>query len=180
MTEEHEEITPEEIAPRISTRQLIAYVAVLCEISPSDVTGKARFRHLVSARAIISKILRDQGNLSYPQIGRRIGGRDHSTIINAVRLFDIMIDRDPDMAEQYRMASEYYASGFRPAQIMIPVTIRAKQTPVIEVASQRPRQRARNDFRCRDGEPDQAHRFHAEIAAANIAFVDALHRAQAI
>jgi hypothetical protein len=180
MTEEPEEIAPEEIAPKISTRQLIAYVAVLCDISPIDVTGKARFRHLVSARAILSKILREQGNLSYPQIGRRLGGRDHSTIINAVRLFDIMVIRDPDMAEQYRMASEYYASGFRPAQIMIPISIRQNQTPVIPIASHKSIKRPRNDFRCHEGEPDNGHIFHAQIAAANIAFVDALHRAQSI
>lgn len=168
-----------EIIDRITAAQLIAYVAALSGLSAADITGKARFRHIIRARAIVAKVLRDNG-LSYPQIGRRLGNRDHSTVINAIQLFDDYVKEEPAMAERLRLASEYYATGFRPAQIIVPASIMARQTPVIELASHKSRQRPRNDFRCRDGEPDQAHRFHAEIAAANLRFVTALHRAQAI
>ena len=34
---------------------------------------------------------------SYPEIGRKFGGRDHSTVIHAVRLIEDLRTRDADM-----------------------------------------------------------------------------------
>ena len=34
---------------------------------------------------------------SYPEIGRKFGGRDHSTVIHAVRLIEDLRSRDADM-----------------------------------------------------------------------------------
>jgi chromosomal replication initiator protein len=34
---------------------------------------------------------------SYPAIGRKFGGRDHSTVIHAVRLIEDLRKRDADM-----------------------------------------------------------------------------------
>lgn len=34
---------------------------------------------------------------SYPEIGRKFGGRDHSTVIHAVRLIEELRARDADM-----------------------------------------------------------------------------------
>ena len=42
----------------------------------------------------LSKVLTPR---SYPEIGRKFGGRDHSTVIHAVRLIEDLRQRDADM-----------------------------------------------------------------------------------
>jgi chromosomal replication initiator protein len=42
----------------------------------------------------LSKVLTPR---SYPEIGRKFGGRDHSTVIHAVRLIEDLRKRDADM-----------------------------------------------------------------------------------
>ena len=77
-------------------------IASIFEISVSDLVGKARRRPLVWARAVLGRILHDR-NLSYPTIGRVLGGRDHSTVINWIRNFDIYERLDPRVTEAYLM-----------------------------------------------------------------------------
>ena len=47
--------------------------------------GKSRQRPLVTARQIGMYVMREQTDLSYPAIAREFGGRDHTTVIHAVR-----------------------------------------------------------------------------------------------
>lgn len=49
------------------------------------ITGPARARDIVYPRSIICRLLRDWG-MTYPVIGRRLGNRDHSTIIHSVEV----------------------------------------------------------------------------------------------
>ena len=61
-------------------------------INYSELIGRGRAGHLIEARSVAARLLRDRG-MSYPHIGRHIGGRDHSTVINAVDKFDIYCRR---------------------------------------------------------------------------------------
>lgn len=52
-------------------------------VDRQDLLSHRRFERLVVARAFAVWMLRSLGRpMSYPQIGRIIGGRDHATIIN--------------------------------------------------------------------------------------------------
>lgn len=60
-------------------------------VSADDLCGSCRKAELVEARALFVWIVRhSRPRVSYPVIGRWLGGRDHSTIINlhmkAIRL----------------------------------------------------------------------------------------------
>lgn len=64
-------------------------------VSRAELLSPRRFSDLVVARAFAVWMLRSLGGpMSYPRIGRAIGGRDHATIINlhqkaiALRLTD--------------------------------------------------------------------------------------------
>jgi chromosomal replication initiation ATPase DnaA len=62
----------------------IAYdVAIAHGLPVGDVMSRSRMPHLCRARADIYRRLREQG-WSYPAIGRW-AGRDHATIMNALR-----------------------------------------------------------------------------------------------
>lgn len=86
---------------RYSTaRRLIATVAADHDRAPAEITGHGRSAYLIDPRALVAHFLRKRG-YSYPEIGRAIGGRDHSTAINLVRKFDICCRRNPETAQSY-------------------------------------------------------------------------------
>ena len=53
-----------------------------CGVRSDDVRGECRRREVVLARAWIAAELRADYGLSYPAIGRVLGGRHHTTIMN--------------------------------------------------------------------------------------------------
>ena len=77
---------------------LIAIAARLSNISPADIVGPYRFGHIVRVRQAVAHVAVGQGVHSTPQIGRAIGGRDHTTIIHANRKAKINAARDPEYA----------------------------------------------------------------------------------
>ncbi|MFA5926709.1 MAG: chromosomal replication initiator protein DnaA [Patescibacteria group bacterium] len=51
-------------------------------LSIEDLLGKKRNKEIVVPRQITMYLLRHEAGLSYPEIGREMGGKDHSTIIH--------------------------------------------------------------------------------------------------
>jgi chromosomal replication initiator protein len=79
--------------PRPVTPQVVLDAsAKLFALSVDDVIGKARTRDLVDARHIAMYVCRQLTNppLSFPQIAKAFGNRDHTTVMNAVQ----RIERD--------------------------------------------------------------------------------------
>jgi chromosomal replication initiator protein len=79
--------------PRPITPQVVLEAAAdMFGLTVEDVTGKARTRDLVDARHIAMYVCRQLTNppLSFPQIAKAFGGRDHTTVMNAVQ----RIERD--------------------------------------------------------------------------------------
>lgn len=71
---------------RVPTIDLLKSVAEKTGVSIDDMKGARRDRKVVAARhAAIAAIYESRPDLSLPQIGRIFGGRDHTTIIHAVR-----------------------------------------------------------------------------------------------
>jgi chromosomal replication initiation ATPase DnaA len=66
-----------------SARDLIRYAAKVTRCTPDEITGAGRHRPVVHVRWAIIHALRKQGK-SLPEIGRAMGGRDHSTICHAL------------------------------------------------------------------------------------------------
>ena len=72
-------------ARAITPAEIIDAVVQRYSISHSDIIGKRRYRDLVQARQIAMYLCRELTNLSYPNIANLFGGRDHTTVIHAVR-----------------------------------------------------------------------------------------------
>jgi chromosomal replication initiator protein len=71
--------------PRVITPQLI--LDSTCSrygFSIEDLCGKSRRRPLVGARQVAMYVMREMTDLSYPNIAKEFGGRDHTTVIHAV------------------------------------------------------------------------------------------------
>lgn len=65
------------ITPELVIREVHKYYKTPIE----DLLGKKRTKDLVMPRQIAMYLLRHECNLSYPEIGRKMGGKDHSTIM---------------------------------------------------------------------------------------------------
>lgn len=83
-------------------REVIETVARAFGLSYAELLGRGRRTALVCARTVAARILRDRGN-SYPQIGRYLGNRDHSTIINLVVKYEKRLARHPEMGVVYEL-----------------------------------------------------------------------------
>lgn len=66
------------------------------DVSYGEIIGTLRERKIVQARNLCAAILRARGN-SFANVGRLLGGRDHSTTIHNVRTFFIRDIRLPKM-----------------------------------------------------------------------------------
>ncbi|MCY3618856.1 MAG: DnaA/Hda family protein, partial [Acidimicrobiaceae bacterium] len=69
----------------VTVRSILAATAELFNFSVEQITGGSRRRPLVDARQIAMYVTRNMTDLSYPEIGRAFGNRDHTTVIHAVR-----------------------------------------------------------------------------------------------
>jgi chromosomal replication initiator protein len=69
-------------------------------MSPDLLIGKSRKRPIVDARHIAMHFCKLHTPLSLEAIGRRFGGRDHSTVIHACRAVQARIDTDPSFVDE--------------------------------------------------------------------------------
>jgi chromosomal replication initiator protein len=75
-------------------------VAVACGISRAELLSPSRAALPLRARQIAILLTRELTDLSLPQIGRLYGGRDHSTVLNALRRAEAGLAGDAELAAQ--------------------------------------------------------------------------------
>lgn len=82
-------------AGRIVTAEaIIKTVCAAYDVKIADVKGPRRHRTVTLPRMVAMYLCRKMTNESYPELGRRFGNRDHSTVINAVNKIDGELQRD--------------------------------------------------------------------------------------
>jgi chromosomal replication initiator protein len=69
-------------------------------ISRAELVGSSRAATPLRARQVAILLTREATDLSLPQIGRLYGGRDHSTILNALRRVEATLSTDGELARQ--------------------------------------------------------------------------------
>ncbi len=90
-----------ESQPRPITPQLILDEAsAQFGFSVEDLQSKHRQRPLVTARQIAMYVMRELTELSYPNIAREFGGRDHTTVIHAVEKIGALMSKDRQIYDQ--------------------------------------------------------------------------------
>ena len=85
LIERNRELTVEEIVKKVSLH---------FNIKISDIKSAKRLKAVVLPRQIAMYISRQLTSSSYPEIGDRFGGKDHSTIIHAIRKIEKLIEED--------------------------------------------------------------------------------------
>ncbi len=70
-------------------------VAAYFDVKLHDLKGPKRHRAVAHPRMIAMYLARKLTSMSYPEIGSRFGGKDHSTVISAVRKIERLCAEDP-------------------------------------------------------------------------------------
>ena len=78
----------------LHTDAILNEVAAFYKVSPKEIRSKKRNRSIAIARQVAIYLLRDLTQMSFPEIGREMGGRDHSTAIYAFKTVDENRDSD--------------------------------------------------------------------------------------
>ncbi len=79
----------------ISIKELVERVSRYYDISDTIVYEKTRKKEVVKPRQIIMYIMRQDFNISYPSIGQKLGGRDHTTVIHSCEKIKRELVDDP-------------------------------------------------------------------------------------
>jgi len=78
-------LLPESQSSEIDSATIMAVTAEYFAISLEDLTSHSRSRNLVNARQIAMYLCRELTELSLPSIGKQFGGKDHTTVMHAVK-----------------------------------------------------------------------------------------------
>lgn len=78
-------IPNEDSGRRVTCKQILAVLSRVGHITKDDILSSRRQKNIVHWRHIAMETVRRHTRLSYPEIGRRLGNRHHSTVIHGVR-----------------------------------------------------------------------------------------------
>lgn len=84
----------------ISVKDLVERVARYYDIEDTVIYEKTRKKEVVKPRQIIMYILRQDFSISYPAIGTKLGGRDHTTVIHSCEKIKTDLVNNPTLRRE--------------------------------------------------------------------------------
>ncbi|AQP50735.1 chromosomal replication initiator protein DnaA [Tessaracoccus flavescens] len=93
------DLMPDDAAP-VDAQTIMDASARYFGITMDDLTGSSRVQTIAQARQVAMYLCRELTDLSLPKIGGKFGGRDHSTVLHAVRKISEKIGEDRALYNQ--------------------------------------------------------------------------------
>jgi chromosomal replication initiator protein len=88
---------------RVRIEDIQKAVARHYNVSKNELLSSRRTRAIVRPRQIAMYLAKIMTPRSYPEIGRRFGGRDHTTVLHAVRKIEEMTGKDQKLAHEVEL-----------------------------------------------------------------------------
>jgi chromosomal replication initiator protein len=88
---------------RVRIEDIQKIVARQFNVGRNDLLSNRRTRQIVRPRQIAMYLAKTMTPRSLPEIGRRFGGRDHTTVLHAVRKIEGMISADNKLAQEIEL-----------------------------------------------------------------------------
>jgi chromosomal replication initiator protein len=85
---------------RVTVEEIQRRVAEQYNVRLSDLIGPKRLRTVARPRQVAMYLSKTLTSRSLPDIGRRFGGRDHTTILHGIRKIEELRDADPQLNEE--------------------------------------------------------------------------------
>lgn len=105
--EEVKSLIKNNIKPKkhLALDEIIKIIAGFYNINPEQIYDKTRKKEIVHVRQVTMYILRELFNISYPAIGKEIGGRDHTTVIHSYEKITEKIKTDSHLIQEIEQLS---------------------------------------------------------------------------
>lgn len=89
-------ISPGEIKT-ITPEYIVSMVAEQYEVSPEEIISQKRSRNIARPRQVVMYLCRNMLNIPLQEVGRALGGRDHTTIMHGVDKITEELKTDPSL-----------------------------------------------------------------------------------
>lgn len=84
----------------MAIKDVVKIVSEYYKLEEASVYEKTRKKEIVKARQIVMYLLREDFNVSYPLIGQKLGGKDHTTVIHSCLKIKTDIKNDPQLLQE--------------------------------------------------------------------------------
>ncbi len=84
----------------LSPKEVIKIIAEFYSIDEGSIYEKTRRKEIVKPRQLTMYILREDFNISYPSIGEKLGGRDHTTVIHSCEKIKNDLKSDSSLTQE--------------------------------------------------------------------------------
>jgi chromosomal replication initiator protein len=84
----------------LSVKDVVKTVSEFYNLSEDIIYNKTRRKEVVKPRQVVMYILREDFNVSFPSIGEKLGGRDHTTVIHSYNKMRAEIKIDPVLSQE--------------------------------------------------------------------------------
>ena len=88
---------------RVSVDEIQKKVAHHFNIKIADMFSARRSRQIARPRQIAMYLAKNLTSMSYPEIGKRFGNRDHTTIMHAVRKVEELMEQDAGLCDDVNL-----------------------------------------------------------------------------
>ncbi len=84
----------------VSIKDIVKTVTTFYNIDERFIYEKTRRKEVVKPRQVLMYLLREDFNISYPLIGQKLGGRDHTTVIHSCEKIKVDIKSDTLLVQE--------------------------------------------------------------------------------
>ncbi|MBP9714991.1 MAG: chromosomal replication initiator protein [Patescibacteria group bacterium] len=84
----------------VAIKDVVKLVSDYYNLEESSIYEKTRRKEIVKARQMVMYILREDFNVSYPLIGQKLGGKDHTTVIHSYLKIKTDLKNDSQLLQE--------------------------------------------------------------------------------
>lgn len=84
----------------MAIKDVVKVVSDYYKLEEESVYEKTRKKEIVKARQVVMYLLREDFNVSYPLIGQKLGGKDHTTVIHSCLKIKGDLKNDPQLIQE--------------------------------------------------------------------------------
>lgn len=84
----------------VQVKDVVKIVGDYYNLEEMSIYEKTRRKEIVKARQVVMYLLREDFNVSYPLIGQKLGGKDHTTVIHSYLKIKEDLKNDPQLLQE--------------------------------------------------------------------------------
>jgi chromosomal replication initiator protein len=94
----------------LTPKEIIKAVAEFYDISENELLSNSRKKEIVKPRQIAMYLLRECLNFSFPSIGEKFGGKDHTTVIHACEKIAKNLEKNEELREEIYLIKQRFGA----------------------------------------------------------------------